>query len=891
MFKKILKRPSLIIAVCALVTVFFSLQLPKLKIENDLKEWLDHKNISYIRFHETNRTFGSTNAIGVSLEDPDGNIFTSENLSVLKNISDEIEGLHNVQNVDSLTSIDYVCSEDDSIVAAQLISSDLFTEDESGRQFFSGTQKDIDEIKLKIKSWNEMYERFIVSENNDAAQVMITFDADVTEDDGTVHPITTAERETLLRSVEDVVERNTKGTKLAYRFYGDPVTSDSAKEFMLSDLVCLIPLVVLVVLISLFLSFKTLSGTLLPCITVVMASIWTCGFMALLNVKFSILSSVIPVVLVAIGSAYGIHVLTHYYAELKKVPGDITREKHIEIIQNGVKEVFVPVMLAGFTTIVGFISLVTSPIEPLHSFAVFNSLGVFISLVLSITFIPAMLLIKKTDKIKARAHAPKIVKEIKNKAHIGNKKEGLFYRTFSFFAGSKIRLCVSTLLVVCCSVFFMRYLVVDTALINYFPKSSELRKDVDYVNDKFCGSNSLYMIITSPAYVENPAQENQPADDSFTADFALTDFGDENFEEVSGESFAEGFEENSDFCFGDDDFDSFGSEWNTEEVQVSQPSLPDMTNPEILIAVDSYSKYIQEKYDVIGKVVSFPTFIKRMNQVFNSSDFDDPVYYEIPNSKEKYPEVENFSELISQYLMLIGGDTTERFVLPKGSFNPTQSRVQIQLTSFSSKETKKIIDDSKEFIKNNFPEGYTVEFTGPAEVELAMTDLIISSQLVSLLLSIVSVFVILAISFKSCLAGIVGAIPLVLTILLNYMVMSITGIKLDLITSIIASVAVGVGIDYTIHFMEGVKAERPACANIDEALRLTFAKSGKGIITNAIAVGCGFFVLVFSKFIILRYLGVLVTVVMFTSSFFAMTVIPGILKIFDPKFINTGSKK
>lgn len=206
---------------------------------------------------------------------------------------------------------------------------------------------------------------------------------------------------------------------------------------MLSDLVCLIPLVVLVVLISLFLSFKTLSGTLLPCITVVMASIWTCGFMALLNVKFSILSSVIPVVLVAIGSAYGIHVLTHYYAELKKVPGDITREKHIEIIQNGVKEVFVPVMLAGFTTIVGFISLVTSPIEPLHSFAVFNSLGVFISLVLSITFIPAMLLIKKTDKIKARAHAPKIVKEIKNKAHIGNKKEDCFTARSHFLQAQK----------------------------------------------------------------------------------------------------------------------------------------------------------------------------------------------------------------------------------------------------------------------------------------------------------------------------------------------------------------------------------------------------------------------------------------------------------------------
>lgn len=855
MFKKILKHPSLIITVCVLVTVFFSFQLPKLKIENDLKEWLDHKNSSYIRFHGTNREFGSTNVIGISVETPGGTIFTAENLSVLKNISDDLERLPHVQKIDSVTNIDYVCAEGDSIVATRLIGDDLFEEDSSGRQIFSGGQSDIDEVKRRIHSWSEMYSRFIVSDSEDAAQIMLTFDVDVTDENGTTRPISSAEQETLLREVKETVGRDTQGTELKCLFYGDPVTSDNAKKFMLSDLTFLIPLVTLVVLISLFLSFRTAAGTLLPLISVLMASVWTCGLMALLHVKFSILASVIPIVLIAVGSAYGIHVLTHYYAELKKVDGEISKEKHFEIIHEGVKEVFVPVILAGFTTIVGFISLVTSPIEPLHSFAVFNSLGVFISLLLSITFVPAMLLLQNSKRIKARAHMPKLAHEIKENIIKHNGGEGVLYHIYRVFAGSKIRLALTIVLVTGFSIFFMHKLQIDTALINYFPKSSELRTDIDYVNDTFCGANSLYMIVTSPAYTENsPAQNESSPSESFDSDF-------------------------------DFDFDSFGSEASSDSgVQQSAAEVLDMTNPGILLALDNYSSYIQENHPAVGKVVSFPTFIKRMNQVFNSDD-DDPAYYEIPHDKEKYPEVENFSGLISQYLMLIGSETTERFVLPRGSFNPTQSRVQIQLTSFSSSETKKIIEDSKEFVKNNFPEGYTVEFSGPAEMELAMTDLIVSSQLVSLLLSIVSVFVILSISFKSCAAGTIGSIPLILTILLNYMVMGITGIKLDLITSIIASLAVGVGIDYTIHFMEGVKAERSECGGIDDALRITFAKSGKGIFTNAVAVGCGFFVLVFSKFIILRYLGFLVTVVMFISSFFAMTVIPGLLKIFDPKFL------
>ena len=160
-----------------------------------------------------------------------------------------------------------------------------------------------------------------------------------------------------------------------------------------------------------------------------------------------------------------------------------------------------------------------------------------------------------------------------------------------------------------------------------------------------------------------------------------------------------------------------------------------------------------------------------------------------------------------------------------------------------------------------------------------------------MVLSLLSVFIIIAISFKSGWAGILGAIPLAFTIILNYMMMGFTHINLDLITSIIASVAVGVGIDYTIHFLTTYREERSKTDDIVLVTKETFRKSGHGIITNALAVGLGFLVLCLSKFVILRYLGVLVAIVMFVSAFLAMTIIPGILNLADPKFIKPKEPK
>ena len=741
--------------------------------------------------------------------------------------------------------------------------------------------------------------------------------------------------------------------RLKVRYFGDPVLSDNGYTFMVSDLLILIPFVALVVLLSLYFSFHTWSGTLLPLITVLMATVWSVGIMCMLNVTFTIIGSVIPVCLVACGSAYGIHVLTHYYIGLDKIEGEITKESHAGAIEYGLKDVWIAVVLAGVTTVAGFISNITSPIMPLKSFSVFAAAGVVFSLLLSMTFIPAMLYVTPISKVgKHWRNKNRISAKLKMKLEKQLKRQGgktsaeattnTLYMIYHFFSGTKPRLIVSTAVLLLVAVIGFKMLIVDTALVNYFPPDSKFREDISYVDEHLAGSNTLYLIVSGEEKdAEEVAAESagESVADSVASDF---DFG--TSDTGAADSVASDFDFGSstdDFGFGEaasgtDDFgfgDASGADSSESAEAPKQYYM--LTNPEILNAVDGMQEYLLARHEGIGKMVSFTTFIKRMNQVMNSPvddaklsstitvqqglemlhkaytsaggkdadvqqivlelerqlNFNGLDYYEVPYDVAKYPVStrDELGDLVTQYLYLLSSQQIQRFA--NNMTMPTAIRTQVQLRTHSTDETAAIIADAQAYAAKHFPKGYKIEATGNGEMEYTMTKMVVDSQTTSILLSLAMVFIIISLSFKSPWAGIIGAIPLGLTILLNFMVMGYAGIALDLCTSIIASVAIGVGIDYTIHFMETYRAQRALTDDLEEVTKNTFKTSGRGILTNAIAVGLGFCVLLFSRFIILRYIGALVAVVMFTSSTLAMTVIPGLLNAFDPKFMWSKEQK
>jgi predicted RND superfamily exporter protein len=101
----------------------------------------------------------------------------------------------------------------------------------------------------------------------------------------------------------------------------------------------------------------------------------------------------------------------------------------------------------------------------------------------------------------------------------------------------------------------------------------------------------------------------------------------------------------------------------------------------------------------------------------------------------------------------------------------------------------------------------------------------------------------------------------------------------------VASVSVGVGIDYTIHCLEAYKREFRASAGGGDFLRRTFISSGRAIIINAVSVGAGFAVLLFSRFTMLADLGLLIAITMFSSALVSLTILPALLGILKPKFV------
>ncbi len=917
--KNLLKHPKLIVFICLALTVALAAPLVSVSIENTVRRYMPPKSDSYTRLIDTEDQFGSMISIGISLETDDETILTPEYLEVIRKITDQIDSLDGIKSINSITKIDYVYSLDGGLAAGQLLDDD-----------YTGSKADIQAVKEKIIDWQDMYNRVIIDDDFQAAQIAATIDPDF----GSTQQIE------LLHKIQKIAYEAIEGHNLEVRFYGDPVLSDNASDYMIHDLLTLIPLVTLVVLLSLYFSFHTFSGTLLPLISVLMSTIWSCGIMSLAHVTFTIVASVIPVCLIACGSAYGIHVITHYEAAVKKIEGEITKEKHLDAICAGLKDVWIAVLLAAVTTIAGFISLVTSPIEPLKSFAIFSATGVAFSLLTSITFIPAALSLRPLNRIGKRRFnqlSEKIkAKVLRERERLGGHKDEArgrtLYNIYHFCAGTKPRLVIFSVLICLFSFLGVKQLVINTSLVGYFPPDSKFRKDIDFVDETFAGTNDVYFVIsgqekgdmTKPEILkkvddlqnhlldEYPEQigkavsfttfikrmnqvmhapmlaASDSADDFAAADsgdYAEDDWGDsgDDWGDASGDEWADAGDD-----WGDSSSDESEAQTAAETKEWVDPNIQHAKNLQSQVSVQDALKMFHSAYTAAGgKNATIEGMVMELEKLFNFNGID---YYEVPYDLDKYPAAtrEGLANLVSQYLLLYSGQL-DRF--SDDQLAPKTIRMQVQLRCHDTHKIKEIITEAQDYAKANFPAGYTLVPTGNGEMEVSMTDMVISSQITSILFSIFMVFVIIAVSFKSPVAGLLGAIPLAFTIILNFMTMGFTGIHLDLVTSIIASVAIGVGIDYTIHFMESYKAERAKSDNVEEVTMRTFAVSGLGIVTNALAVGLGFLVLLLSSFQILRCIGLLVAIVMFSSSFLAMTVIPGVLNAFDPKFIRPKEEK
>jgi predicted RND superfamily exporter protein len=282
----------------------------------------------------------------------------------------------------------------------------------------------------------------------------------------------------------------------------------------------------------------------------------------------------------------------------------------------------------------------------------------------------------------------------------------------------------------------------------------------------------------------------------------------------------------------------------------------DMQSPEVLNMMLKTEAYMKKSPD-IKNTQSVADLITEISDVLGNG-------LKIPEDKTTVEQL---------WFLLDGNDYMQRFV----SEDLDEGIILSTFLSPDNQSKKAFGDYMDKFIKENSSDDCQIAVTGMPFIDVTMDRSLVKSQLGSLSLAVIFVIIIVGLILRSFSSGIYATIPIVIAITILFGFMGITGISLNIGTVLVASVALGIGIDYSIHIISHFNHIYQQNKKLEPALEASIMVSGKAILINAISVSAGFLVLLFSQMVPLQYFGLLIAFSMIGSSLGALTLLPVIL--------------
>lgn len=325
--------------------------------DDDVLAFLPEGNSDIETFQNINDSFGGLDVALVGIETDD--VFEPAFLTSLKQLSNDIREAGGVERVLSLTSVDDFTEDPmGGIITAELVDS------------IPDNDADMAALRTKVMSRDHVVGTMI---SKDGTAVLLY-----------VFASANAETRALAVRTQDLVTAAFPNKKIYWG--GAPFVSTYIFDITQADMARLTPWAVLAIVAIILVSFRDFAGSMLALVTTSMGILVSRAAMATLDVSFNIVLSAMPVILFAVGSAYSIHMLSRYYANAGP---DADEAARIAALRRTMIETAPVVVAAGLTTVAGLGSFVTMDIAPMRTFGTFTALGIFTTLVLSITFVPA----------------------------------------------------------------------------------------------------------------------------------------------------------------------------------------------------------------------------------------------------------------------------------------------------------------------------------------------------------------------------------------------------------------------------------------------------------------------------------------------------------------------
>lgn len=283
-------------------------------------------------------------------------------------------------------------------------------------------------------------------------------------------------------------------------------------------------------------------------------------------------------------------------------------------------------------------------------------------------------------------------------------------------------------------------------------------------------------------------------------------------------------------------------------------------DPTLLRGVDRFERAV-EALPGVGKALSIVDDLKTMHRAIANPGLD-----QLPNSRE----------LATQYLLLYSM-SGENNLFTKLSDDHRAMKILIMLQEDSTAFAERTIAAARRAADAYIPSGYTIGIAGSLASNLALTDVVVRGKLLNMLQVAAITILVSSVVFRTFLAGLLVSVPLLVAVAVNFAVMGGLGIRLDVGTSAVTAMAVGIGADYAVYFLFKVREEYAVDRDLSKALPRALSTSGKAIVLVSTAVGLGYSVLCLSGFRLFVQLGGLVGLAMITSCLATIMVLPAVL--------------
>ncbi len=935
----VIKYRFAIILITLGLSIFFAYGMSKVTINSDMLSYLKPDDPVMQLFNRIGEDYGGNSLALVAIETHD--IFTTETLTLISQLTEAYSQIPGVATVMSLTNILDIAKTENGLEIRKLINK------------YAIPQTSDELLRLKTYTLNkEMYVGKFISVDGKITLLLCRLGPD-------------AKKDAVAARIKTLSETH-KGAHTVY-YSGLPAQMLEINEFIIEDLCLLIPIVILIVLATLYFSFRNLRGVALPLLTVIIAAVWAVGLMGWLNVEMSAISNIMPVILIAVGTAYGIHVVAKYHEDIH--PG---AEKQTTIVE-ALSEVGVPILLAGLTTMIGFLSFIGSYLTAVTDFGLFSAFGIGVAMLIAVLLIPAILMLLRTPTAAAHAMHQETHFLIGVMDRLGAMV--LQHEKFILIAAAALILLAAT---------GIPRITTESNLIQFYPPDSDMWTADELMRERFGGSTPIQMLIDGDLkdpvvlremlrlgkYMESLSDVNNTQsladlvcemNDVMNGHYTIPDTkeqvanllfmleGEEMLDQLVNKDYSEGIIQAR--------FASYSTHRITATINAIETYLATEmdTRLRVVSVADLNSTEREQLRDFqIGRISTAILYdardrlpagqfdqeqlITQLRQLaavefsplteaaqtslrarvdlffWEEADVildDDELIADVTAAVVDLTAAQPVSEhnLTALLEAVIPPDYWEddpevisytvEFLLPilreKQNFSRVDAIVTALLPLFSSElqANPKFHADLRDDVwgLNEQVVGVPVALKigqGGAEVALSATqsgmllvlqkinDSLIGSQLRSLAWALGLVAVLMSLQFKSVKIGLVVTAPILLTVLINFGVMGYAHVPLDIASVMIAGVAIGVGIDYAIHFSSRLKAELTIQPDELFAVDKTLETTGRAIIINALTVALGFIVLLWSNIVPIRRFGWMLSMTMGVSALSALTFLPAL---------------